>query len=729
MSGRLELFKAAIGNEAYLSEINNTAKNQLHFIITLEENKFTPQELVEMIYIVKDPKIRSLLIISLLSQKDYLSNLKGESIIERIAYGDAHTIPSRLNAWIYQLDVSLLTPDLISRLTAESAASILCSLPHFHLLTESQVNNLISKYPLPSLINYWVKHCALMPNAQYMLVHLMKLIHVNVLDALHELKSESQEAVFYKIIDHLYLFNSLPGRFFSFPLKESYLILAMRHYLSGYFQPIYVTFIEQLMDHLHIKKHKFSSTTIDLLMSLNEFPEFIKLITNSSGLIQNYLKTCAREGSIDLWYQDGHLNIQKMSYLIQTKNLLLDPIDNTAEEECTAVKAIIRHNKSIKWFEYFLMYYQGDIKTIKTIVQDYLSHHVALQKSPNRDQAIHHMSFLLTRNELNPKVKEALFSSFLRNPELLDDFVSSRLLLYNVIEAVQHFGLQGGINNYQTVINLCSSALKKLNHEQHQELIKIALQAQDEAALELKFSQQKGFFSWLFQYVLRCWIYGWKGFFSPRSPSYVLPLSSLPKDTQQLSDPYELHLKDEPPQDLLALALEMVSKSLTQEKLTLLVNALSLYTLKNGHKDEFATRLKVHNLFFQLINEHEKNKTAYLWLMKNKAPFLHSQSRLLELYIQQCPVAEVISFIKQMDLHSDNLKRINEEFNCPVPEQKEQSSEQSATTVELSSTDLMKNVGSYVSNWMSHLSGSLFTLKKTPNAEDPTKTTTPLFDP
>lgn len=102
---------------------------------------------------------------------------------------------------------------MISELEPEAAVSILCSVPHFHHLTREQTEALIGRYAKHELIVYWMNHFALMPNAHYLLAHLMKLAGTNIIDELSKIESNQKEAIIVNIIEHFELFHYIPQRF------------------------------------------------------------------------------------------------------------------------------------------------------------------------------------------------------------------------------------------------------------------------------------------------------------------------------------------------------------------------------------------------------------------------------------------------------------------------------------------------------------------------------------
>lgn len=258
----------------------------------MEEGNLTLQNILEFIKIVKDQEVKSLLIIYVLSQKEFFSCLKGESLLNRLTYLDYH-IPSRLNFLIHQLDAKTLTISLISRLEPEAAISILCSVPHFHQLTRIQIEALIERYPLyerHQVLTYWINHFVSMPNSQYILAHLMNIAGHHIIDELGKLAFNQKELVIKTMIEHLGLFNNIPTKFLEHANKESHLITSMRFYLNGHYNKAYANFIKRLSQKLLEKNHSFSLEAIELFFFLNDKLEFKELSKRTSHLTNRFFK-------------------------------------------------------------------------------------------------------------------------------------------------------------------------------------------------------------------------------------------------------------------------------------------------------------------------------------------------------------------------------------------------------------------------------------------------------
>ncbi|MFJ1268851.1 hypothetical protein ACD661_09815 [Legionella lytica] len=667
MPGKLDLFKAALGNEAYLAEINNNSSSRLKFISSLEEHQFTPQELIELIDIMHEPKVRTLLIVRLLGHSEYLINLKGESVLNRIAFKESRTEPSRLNAWIHQLDVTILSTELINKLDPEAAVSLLCSIPHFHQLNTAQVQALLYKYLHRELIFYWVRHYAFLPNAHYVLAHLMKLIYSEIIDAIKDQEHSKQVLLTSAIIEHLPLFHPLPKKLLLLINQESHLILAMKLYLNGHYYEAYTAFIKQLTSSLLHAKHVFSAEAIELLLALESVSELKDIQVKTRELTSNYfcgyLKANALAGSVYPLYHNGRLNIQKI-----VQPIVLDNSPNPSQLQNDEMEATISEflgqYQSINFFEYFLIHYRGDIKPIQHLINDYLGHSLGHAKN---NQIISRLIFLLDSAQLDARLKDALFSAVIQQQASYNERIIHALFTYDARATIRHFGFMGGESNYQMIVHLCSWALNELSMLEP-EMMQMVQQARAEAEFELQLCKSEGLFSGLIKYLKRCWFYGWTGFFTANNPMYVMPESM----TRPIAI-IETSIVDEPTlpieKDIQGLLREMEPPAiLTQGQFEALGRALTRYKFTDSPSDEFETRTKIQALFNYVVHHNENQLRLYAWLKCNQGPFMENHFRLLALSCQRHPLSETTLLIKQINDGPDKLIRTAAEFNTPLPQ-------------------------------------------------------------
>ncbi|CAM2858791.1 Dot/Icm secretion system substrate [Legionella steigerwaltii] len=671
-----DLFKAAMGNLEYLTEINKDRVSQAKFLTALEEGELTIPDILESIQIVKNQQAKSLLIIYLLSQKEYLSCLKGDSLLNRLTLQDHH-IPSRLNALVHQLDLKILSTQLISKLEPEAAISILCSVPHFHQLTKIQVEALLERYPLferHKVLTYWINHFASMPNAHYILAHFMSIAGPNVIEELGKMEPNQKEAVVVNIIENLGLFHNIPNRFLEHANKESHLLLAIRLYLNGHYNKAYASYINQLTKRLLDKNHSFSLDAIELLFFLNDKLAFKELATRTAYFTNRYLRNNALKGNVALFYQNKRINIQRMLQNIHLNppipEIVKEQMQSVSSDESPFVGELIKRDKSINCFEYFLIHYKGSSEPIVKLLDDYMEFYERSVNIIIRNKAIHHIGFMLRRPEIDETVKEAIFSAFLNHPILFDEQVSYQLFLFDAKRVIRYFGLRGGKENYQRVIDLCTLALKNLNSEKNQEIIQIAQKALSEAQLELNFSNEYGFFSDFIKWIKRCWIYGWTGFFKPNAPNYVAPESvdleennASPSSKRAKSSISAQELET----DLLAL-LNVITLPLTQDKFEEIIKALDSYSLQTMPKNELITRQKLHRLYHYAMTHKEENEIIYHWLKDNQNPFIVNQFRLLELMLREKSRDEIDSLLTQFNEDSDQLQYVSDELDSLLPE-------------------------------------------------------------
>ncbi|MBI2785217.1 MAG: hypothetical protein HYX60_02455, partial [Legionella longbeachae] len=590
-----ELFKAAIGNPEYLTEITKDKSCQANFLMTIDQRNLSLPDILESIQIVKNQEVQSLLIIYLLRKKEYVTNLKGNSFLNRLNAKENH-IPSRLNALVHQLDLKTLTTSMIEQLEPEAAVSILCSVPHFHQLTREQTEALITRYPKHEFIAYWIYHFALMPNAHNLLAHLMKCAGTNIVDELIKMDSYQKDLIISNIIEIAIFYEN----------------------------------------------NRINTQRMAQNIQLN--PVVLET-EKESGLLQTLL------------------NIRNTPIKPQ-KQLI-------TSEEHSFTEELMKYNRSINCFEYFLLHYQGSSELITRILDEYMAYYEQPENSKNRTKLMHHISFMLTRSEMNTLVKEAIFTSFLQHPFFFDEQISYQLFLFDAKRILRYFGLKGGEKNYQRVIDLCTVALRKLHSDKNQDLIQVAQKALFEAKLELSFTRKQGFFSNLIKFIRRCWIYGWRGFFKPNSPEYVVSESlTLEKNNLKLSkvkNRLKNNLLTQEPENDLSTLLNKTEPLSTQEQYADLIKALDLYSLQAMPKNEFTIRQQIHNLYHHAINTN-KNGELYRWLQENQNPFVLNQFHLLELAFKEKSYREVQGFMEQVNQDSDQLKYVSDELNCMMPE-------------------------------------------------------------
>lgn len=687
-----EVLKAAMGNTVFLRNINESEQHQSDFLNMLETNKLTPQQILELMTLTHNAPVRSLLIVHLLSQQEYLTSLKGESVLARLANTEPH-IPSRLNGLVHQLDIKILSEAVINRLPPETAVSILCSVPHFHQLSEEQVDNLLKQYPYPQVIIYWLNHYSSMPNAHFTLAHLIKAADTHISTELTKMNEIKREAIITDMMKHLELFNPVPKIVYEHN-EEVRLILAIRLFLNGHQHKVYVTYINRLTDKLLLQNHQFSLQAIQALLSLNGKEEFTELTNKTTYLINHYLRTNAQSGETGLFYQSGRVNIDSMMQRIQLRasvpktatpvkgffahflsakkpEEVNEPADSPISEHAL-IEQLSERKRYVPAIVYFLIHFKGDHTKINKLVHTYLSHFVPEGSIVSRHKSLYQLADLIIRPELDPAIREELFASFLRYPNLYDEQISFILFLFDAKRIIQYFGLKGGEKNYTQVVNLCTGALSKLDPDKHQEIITIATTAHSEAKLELSFNEGSGFFARLYMRLKRCWVSGWTGFLCPNLPVYVAPVShegqnqvaTVEPDHNAPLLPYKskLNLPD---------LLNEMNRPFTVEHLDELVEVLSVFSLKTKPKNELEVRQQLQNLFHQLLTENQETKKMDDWLTKNQPHLTANCVRLLELTLIKGPPGAVVSLLKKINEDSPQLQQVTLELTSSLPEQQE----------------------------------------------------------
>lgn len=667
--------KSAIGNNDIIKTLHESEQKQQEFLAVLAKNKSDSRQILELLSQVQDELMRSLLIIHLLSQQEYLESLKGESVLTRLTHCEEHQ-PSRINGLVNQLNIKLLTEKIISQLPQETAVSILCCVAHFHQLSLELVDALLKRYPYPDIISYWMNHYASMPNAHYLLAHLMRLADTHIEIQLGKMEEPGKGRLINNILKHLELFHPAPKILLNYN-QEACLILAIRLFLNGHQQPAYLIYINKLTAILLNQKHSFSPEGIQLLISLRDKKEFAELNNKTADLIHQYLRINAQAGSIELFYTSGQLAIHSMTQLLQFTSIAPDKeraqgffarflnsepqqtpeLEKMSSPEHPLIPLLIEQRKHISTFDYFLIHYKGNYDTLGKIIGDYLDFFTLEGLAGTRRRLLHQLADLMIRPELERPVREALFAAFLRHPPLCDPHISLNLFLFDAPGAVRYAGRQGGGKSYTQIIDLCNNALQKMDVKQHHSLVHIATKARAEAQLELSFMGETGVIARLFIHLKRCWYYGWTGFFIPNLPKYVVIYNeqkvfeqAIPLITYK-SEYTLLHM------------LKTLPLSASREKMGEIIDALAVLSLKTKVRQELEIRGKVQDYFLSIIQPDNPNKALEHSMLSN---LLH----LTELTLKKDSRIATQALIAQIKKMPQPLVNFIEELNYTLPEQR-----------------------------------------------------------
>ena len=154
------------------------------------------------------------------------------------------------------------------------------------------------------------------------------------------------------------------------------------------------------------------------------------------------------------------LNIQKI-----VQHVVLDDIPNPSQllndEMATTVNEFLAKYQSINFFEYFLIHYRGDIKSIERLINDYLSHFADAGDWAKSRQAMQRLIFLLPNAQLDSNLRDSIFSAILQQTRSSDERIIQKLFLYDARATIRHLGFMGEQGNYQVIANLCSWALNE----------------------------------------------------------------------------------------------------------------------------------------------------------------------------------------------------------------------------------------------------------------------------
>ncbi|TAL63876.1 MAG: hypothetical protein EPN84_04395 [Legionella sp.] len=613
-----ELIKTELQNPQEIDNIKNSPLTQSNFIHRLSKEKVTYQQTLELIPMVQNVQVRSLLIIYLLSQKNYLSQLEGTSFLTQLRSSDPHQ-PTRLNAWVRQINIKVLTPELITKLDPEAAISILFSVPQFAQLTEEQVSHLIERHPQAEVLTYWVKHFATMPNAHHLLGHFHTLGAEALHRALSQLPKLKKEIVLTKMVEHLDLFRTLPKLLFGGD-EEERLILAIKIFNHRPVEKNYSFYINQLLEGLLSKSHTFSPQALEALLSLQGNPKFSKVNAQLEGPINQHIRHQAKMGNVDLFY-DAKTFVRSRA----CASISLTHIDNDGPfPEHAIITSLRQHSKIPNALDYFLFHFENghsnSFVNLTQLLTEFLHCYAHDHQQPR--QFVTHLTIMMLRKDLDPVLRQHIWFSLLLYPQFFEPQFCYQLFKFNAADTIKTYGKKGGLENLKWVITLCNGALAKANTEQDADMIAIAQTALQEAECELSVLEG-GFFTQFFGRFKRCWYYGWNGFFEPNPPVYV---TSVHDDPRQSTTNYL------PSQRPLATLLAEIPEEFDLQAYQEIIRGLETYTYEIN-TDELAIRKRLHELYLKWLFPQANNGQIENYLKGNTNIFLTNLMRLIELHI------------------------------------------------------------------------------------------------
>lgn len=300
-----------------------------------------------------------------------------------------------------------------------------------------------------------------------------------------------------------------------------------------------------------------------------------------------------------------------------------------------------------------------------------IDHFIKQLKVDDRQHALHLLTAVMDRKDADAEVKDALFSSLLQFPELLDDRLKTFMLEHDAVRFIQYFGHMGSDEEYQRVIDLCQWAITNLDKQKHAQIIEITQTAYAEAVQELSFSTDTNSLSLTFHRLMRCWYYGWQGFFTPNTPIYIAPSKVSISRNDSKIPPYLLALRATCTDKIEDRLLELTKDALKEyslECMNTIIQVLNLYEYKQNRQQEFEIRKSVDELFCQLVSGATDNQALYTWYMQNQIVINANRHRLVELLFQKNGLQEVKDMLKQSTLPFASLQSLDDELNTsPLP--------------------------------------------------------------
>ncbi|MDP1602129.1 MAG: hypothetical protein Q8M03_02600 [Legionella sp.] len=657
---RLPLLMAALKEGSQYQAIFLTEQSLLDFMTLL--TRFSTDELIDLLYSIPDKAPRSLIAFHLLTRNDYLQNINGSNFLADIENA-ALRVERRLKPLTHHIKLKGLPVSLLEQLSPEAAASLFCSVPHFHLLNEERVMPLMKRLGSArnSLIRYWLYYYAIMPNSHEPLIVLTEKFPTIVLSTLKTMSPEQCRPVLFNLIQHIHRINQLPASELLELVSlcnESHLIYAIQLYLHGWKNESLESLIIVLIKSFLANAPLLSSSTIQLLVRLNKEPAFNDVQDYIGKAAGDYLRSPALS-DCSIFYDVNGINIKRMQELIplsreqkpeasssgfihnlwQSFNLVRANSANAPEGEPLSpenplIAVLEKRYKSIKTINYFLIHYKGDLKKLKTCMDDYLT---CIEQSKQRTQQLRDTSRLMTMGEIDSKTREMLFNCFLNHSKLVHGKIIVHLLKFDAEKVLLHFGKN---HSHERLLTLCDEALSLLGKED-----KITTQvktAKAEVEFESKISQISGFLASLRIRLKRCWFYGWNGWFSPKPPRFITIGQNISPRKRPSTDIVVEALKNKAFKVVkLEALLKEIDGNASLAEITPLYEALTLYEWEPHDEYECAIRTTVDALYEAFLRRSHSEPDLEVWLLQHQQLFINNRYLLIALHCRHEYSAEL----------------------------------------------------------------------------------------
>lgn len=199
---------------------------------------------------------------------------------------------------------------------------------------------------------------------------------------------------------------------------------------------------------------------------------------------------------------------------------------------------------------------------------------------------------------------------------------NGKLMAYSLQKETQQFiRALSSQKKPEQLLELFDAALVHLHGDDKTK--KIVEIARNEAAVEHHLSQLR-IFKTLRSWLKRCSFYGWTGFFTPKQPIYLAPLTKTRSQHTNVITPT--------PFEQLTQLMNTITSESTNREIILLLNVLTAYEQEpKNREDEILLRRKIDLLFNQLIEKSQSMHDSDR-LFNRMKPLLINRKQLIALY-------------------------------------------------------------------------------------------------
>lgn len=721
----LTLMTLVLHSEQHRITILTSKQKQLEFHNLLKQMNFSTNELIYLEKNHPDSNIRSLLSAQILCSEDYASRLSSAPFQGK-ENKNRERQNIRLLPLINRLNIHMLPQEVLNDLIPEAKASLFCSIKHFHQLGERLKTLLPEKEAMAcDLIDYWLNHYLLMPNADELLLELIKHFPQQLLSCARRLDRQI----------HHHLLKIVLKNIHCLPLIDlSYLDNLFYQYDEGLLQYIIELLLADRQENMILMqllqtmlitivkdKPALELMTRQLLLRLDETVRCETINSLLAQVRRDHIRQSALAGDCSVFYDRGLFNLDRAKKTIQiAEQEPSEPKPGFRQQITGLIDSLIANEEKkhepeqsisdIKSIDSFICSYRGDSSHLTTLINDYLLRLANKKHHKNKAIPLHSTASLLNSLDLQIDLRHLLFNCILSKHELFDARICAELIRYNAQDAIGYYGQS---RRYAELIRLCDYAVTGLTNQAQPHLVTLVQAARQEAIFEQSMGRISGFCSGLRRWFKRCLYYGWSfKTFGLNQPQFVAPYTdqALPI-TPSFAVINEGLVHQIAMEEELPTLLSSYHSRSAVSMLNRLTDAIHHYELEMHSGSELATRQQIDRCYTGLFERAIHEPDIDTWFCQHQAIFIENRKHLIGLYCKSGSTEQLNLLLSKIPNDAGLFSTIAQELNQNRPIEQTH-----ANTSSASEFPLVQNLSStsttFLRNSQKNVVGGYFWLRK-----------------